>query len=110
MHILLRFFGTALAVLAAAYFVPGFVVTSFYTALIVAALLGIINVTLKPVLLILTLPINLLTLGLFSLVINAGILLFLSSFVAGFVVQGFIPALIGGVVITAVTWIEHIFI
>lgn len=110
MHLIIRFIGTALAVLAAAYFVPGFVVSSFYTALIVAVMLGIIGMTLKPILLILTLPINILTLGLFSFVINAGILLFLASFVQGFSIEGFIPALIGGVVIAVVQWVVHIFI
>ena len=112
MHLLFRFLGTVAAVLAAAYLVPGFQIESFYTAAIVAVLLGIIGMTLKPILLLLTLPINLLTLGLFSFVINAGILLFLASFVQGFAISGtlggFVPALIAGVVIAAVQWIVHI--
>jgi len=90
--------------------VPGFHVESFYTAAIIAVLLGVIGMTLKPILTILTLPISIITLGLFSFVINAGILLFLASFVQGFAIDGFIPALIGGVVIVAVQSVEHLFI
>ena len=91
----------------AAYVVPGFHVTDFYTALIIAVLLGIIGITLKPILVLLTLPITLLTFGLFSFIINAGILWFLASFVQGFSIDGFIPALIGGVVIAVVQGIVH---
>lgn len=107
MHMLIRFLGTVAAVLLAAYVVPGFHVEGFYTAAILAILLGIIGFTLKPILMILTLPINLITFGLFSFVINAGILMFLASFVQGFQIDGFIPALIGGVVIAVVQWFTH---
>jgi putative membrane protein len=107
MHMLIRFLGTVGAVLLAAYLVPGFTVEGLYAAAIVAILLGIIGFTLKPILMILTLPINIITFGLFSFVINAGILLFLASFVQGFDIQGFIPALIGGVVIAVVQWFTH---
>lgn len=110
MQILIRFLGTVVAVYAAAYLVPGFHVDGFYAAAIVAVLLGIIGFTLKPILLILTLPINLLTFGLFSFVINAGILWFLASFVDGFAIDGFVPALIGGIVIAVVQWVLHRFI
>ena len=110
MHILLNFLGTVLAVLAAAQFVPGFSIESFYVAAILAVLLGVIGITLKPILLILTLPINIMTLGLFSLVINAGILWFLASFVEGFMIDGFLPALLGGVVIALVQWLVHRFV
>jgi putative membrane protein len=112
MNLIINFLGTVLAVLVAAYFVPGFVVANFYTAAIIAALLGIVGITLKPILFVLTLPINILTLGLFSFVINAGILLFLASFVDGFDIQGmflaqFVAALLGGVVISFVQWVVH---
>lgn len=107
MGILVRFLGTVLAVLLAAYVVPGFVVSGFYTALIVALVIGILNFTLKPILVILTLPINLLTLGLFTLVINALLLWFVASFVQGFTVNGFVPAFLGGLVIAVVNWILH---
>jgi putative membrane protein len=110
MHLVLNFLGTVLAVLAAAQFVPGFHITGFYAAAIVALLLGVIGITIRPVLLLLTLPINLLSLGLFSFVINAGILLVLAGFVDGFQIEGFIPALIGGVVIAVVQWLVHRFV
>ncbi len=110
MKMLLRFVGTAAAVLLAAYLVPGFHVADFYTAAILALLLGVIGITIKPIIKLLTLPINFLTLGLFSLVINAAILLFLASFVQGFTIDSFVAALIGGVVIAVATWVLHIFV
>lgn len=110
MYLIVNFLGTAFAVLVAAEFVPGFFVTGFGTAVVVAILLGIIGITLRPILLLLTLPINLITLGLFSFVINAGILWGLARFVEGFDIDGFIPALLGGVVIALVQWLTHRFI
>lgn len=110
MYLVGSFLGTVFAVLAAAEFVPGFHVTDVYTAAIVAILLGLIGVTLRPVLILLTLPINLMTFGLFSFVVNAGIIWFLASFVEGFTVDGFVPALVGGVVIALVQWVVHRFI
>ncbi len=90
----------ALSVLVLPTIVPGISVTGFYAALIVALLLSIINVTLKPVLFILTLPITLITLGLFSFILNAFLLLFVASIVEGFSVNGFLPALIGSLIIS----------
>ncbi len=110
MSLIVRFLGTVLAVLLAAYLVPGFSVSGFYSAAIVAVLLGVIGITLKPILLLLTLPINILTFGLFSFVINAGILYFLASFVEGFSVDGFVPAFLGGVVLAIVQWVLQRFI
>jgi putative membrane protein len=115
MHILIRFLGTVLAVLVAAHFVPGFHIDGLYSAALVAVMLGLIGISVKPILLILTLPINLLTFGLFSFVINAGILLFLASFVQGFSIDGsfgerFVTALVGGFVIAVVQWVLHRFI
>src|SRR3989344_3420776 len=101
MDFLVRFLGATLAVLLAAYLIPGFVVEDFYTALIVALILGVLNITIKPLLVLLTLPLTLLTFGLFTLVINALLLWFIASFVQGFTVDGFIPALLGGLVIAA---------
>jgi putative membrane protein len=109
MGLIARFFGTVFAVLLAAYLIQGFHVADFYTALIVALVLGLLNITLKPVLMILTLPLNLITLGLFSFVINAGLLLLVASFVKGFQVDGFMPALYGGALISLVGWAFHLF-
>lgn len=110
MHLIVSFLATACAVLVAAEFVPGFYVTSFAVAAFVAVLLGIIGITLRPVLLLLTLPINLMTLGLFSFVINAGILWGLAQFVEGFDIAGFVPALLGGVIIAVIQWVVHRFV
>lgn len=107
MGLLVRFFGTVLAVLAAAYYVPGFHVSGFYAAVIVALVLGILNITLKPIILILTLPLNLLTLGLFTFIVNALLLWFVATFVQGFSVDGFAPALWGSLIITVVAWVLH---
>jgi len=82
----------ALAILIAAYIVPGVSVT-LVGALIAAVVLGALNLFIRPILLILTLPINILTLGLFSLVINAVLVLLASYFVPGFLVDGFLTAL-----------------
>ena len=108
MGLLTRFLGTVLAVLLAAYLIQGFHVSGFYTALIVALVLGVLNITLKPILMILTLPLNLITLGLFSFVINAGLILLIASFVKGFQVDGFMPALYGGALIAVVGWVFHL--
>lgn len=101
---------TILALLFVAHYIPGIEVSGFYIALIVAVLLGFINLTLKPILFILTLPINLLTLGLFTFVINALLFWFIASFVDGFVVSGFIPALIGAFVVSIFSWIGNKFL
>lgn len=90
--------------MAVAYLVPGFHVNSFYAALIVAVILGIVNAIIKPIIMILTLPITILTLGLFSFVVNAGLILLVSTVVKGFSVDGFVPALIGGAVLWVFSW------
>lgn len=110
MYLVINFLGTVFAVMAAAEFVPGFFISDFTTAAVVAVLLGIIGITIRPILLLLTLPINLLTLGLFSFVINAGILWTLARFIEGFDIDGFIPALLGGVVIALIQWLVHRFV
>ncbi len=106
MRIIVKWFIVALSLLLAAYLVPGIAVTSFYTALIVAVLLGVVNIVLKPILVVLTLPINLLTLGLFTFVINGFLFWFLSTIVKGFSVEGFLAALLGSLVVSAVSYIS----
>lgn len=80
---------TALAVLITAYLLPGVHVTNFFWALLVAAVLALFNVTIKPLLVIITIPITVFTLGLFLLVINAVIILLASAVIPGFTVEGF---------------------
>lgn len=107
MHLLIKWLIGALAVLGAAYFIPGIAVASFYTALIVAALWGIVNVIVKPILLILTLPLTILTLGLFTFVINALLFWFLGTVVKGFIVDGFIAAFLGALFVSVVSFIGN---
>ncbi|MFH0804839.1 MAG: phage holin family protein [Patescibacteria group bacterium] len=104
MYILLRWLLNAAALMAVAYLVPGFHVQTFYTALIVALVLGIVNAVIKPILVILTLPISILTLGLFTFVINASLLLLVSTVVKGFEVESFTAALLGGLVLWVISW------
>jgi len=89
MNFLVRLLLSALAVIIAAYILPGVQVVSFWSALLVALVLSLLNITIKPLLIIFTIPITLLTLGLFLLVINALIILLADAIIAGFVVDGF---------------------
>ena len=92
---LLRWVINAAALILVAEIVPGFHVDSFYHALVAALIIGLLNAIIRPVLILLTLPVNVLTLGLFTFVINALLLLLTSSFVRGFEVSGFFPAVFG---------------
>jgi putative membrane protein len=105
MGLLLGWLANAAAVYATAYLVPGIHVNGFVAALIVALVLGLINITVKPILKLLSTPFILLTLGLFLLVINAVALLLADYFVDGLTIDGFLPAVIGSVVISIVSWI-----
>lgn len=107
MMLFLRLIVSALALLLATELIPNVQVDSFYIALIVAVLLGLLNVTLRPLLVMLTLPITILTLGLFLFVINAGILLFVSSFIDGFAIGGFWTAVLVSLFLTVVNWFSH---
>lgn len=102
MGILISWVVSALAILAASYLLSGVHVDSFVTALVVALVLGVINAFLKPILLILTLPINILTLGLFTFVINALLIILVTNLVPGFIVDGFWWALIFSVVLSII--------
>ena len=94
MAILLKWILSAVAVLIAAYILPGVTVTSFWSALIVAAILAILNAILRPILVVLTIPITIVTLGLFLLVINALIILLTDALIDGFEVSNFWWALL----------------
>jgi len=97
MKLLIQWILHAVAILLIALYVPGIEVAGFYTALIAVAVFSIINALLGTILKILTLPINILTLGLFALVINALLFWFTASILEGFEVAGFVPALYGAV-------------
>src|SRR5689334_9956011 len=100
MNWIIRIFLNGLAVVLTAYLLPGVGVTDYWTALIVAIVLAVANVIVKPVLIVLTIPITILTLGLFLLVINALIILIADYFVDGFVVNGFWWALLFSLILS----------
>lgn len=99
---LLTWLLTAVALMITANFVPGFVVKSFGAALVAAVVLGLVNAIIKPILVVLTLPITLVTLGLFMFVINALTIWLAGNITPGFTVTGFVPALVGSIVLTIV--------
>ncbi|HOP85357.1 MAG TPA: phage holin family protein [Syntrophorhabdaceae bacterium] len=103
--IIIKWFIMAFSILVISYYLPGVTVSSFLSALWVALFLGIINIFIKPVLIFITLPINILTLGLFTFVINAILVLFASSVIKGFYVQDFLSALLFGIILSAINYI-----
>lgn len=104
MRLLISWVINALALLALPYIFESIRVEGFYTALITALVLGLVNALIRPVLILLTLPINILTLGLFTFVINGLLFWFVASFVKGFYVAGFWPAVGGAIVYSIVSW------
>lgn len=104
MNTLLRWFIGAVSIMLVGYLVPGVHVTTLWAALLAALVLGIFNAILRPLLIILTLPITILTLGLFTLFINAGIFLLASTIIKGFTVDSFSAALIGSLLLWFINW------
>lgn len=107
MYILIRWLISALTLMAIAYYLPGVIVSGFYAALVTAIILGLLNAVIKPIIVFFTLPINLLTLGLFAFVINALLFWFASTIVKGFEVAGFWPAFWGALIMTLVSWLVN---
>lgn len=103
MSLLLNWLISAVVIIISAYVIPGVQVGNFGAALITAIVLGILNAVVKPLLVLLTLPVNILTLGLFTLVINAIIILIAAQIVPGFKVDGFLAALIFAVVVSLIS-------
>lgn len=94
MYLLIRWLIILLVIIAVAYISPGIMVANFSIALIAAIILGLINAVIRPILILLTLPINILTLGLFTFVINAFLILVTARLVDGFSVANFWWALL----------------
>ena len=103
--LLVRWLVLTVAIVFSSYLISGIQVSGFFSALFAAAILGILNVFFRPILIILTLPINILTLGFFTFVINALILKMASGVISGFEVHGFWSAVFGALVISAFNWI-----
>lgn len=110
MPLLLRLLLNALAVILVSYIVPEVQVSGFFTALIAAFVIGLVNAVIRPVLLLLSLPINILTLGLFTLVINALMFWLASALVPGFRVTSFGAALLGSIVFWLISWATNVLI
>ena len=105
-HLLL----TSLVLLLVAYYIPGIHVDGFYAAFIAAVVLGLLNLFVKPVLFILTLPITILTLGLFMFIINAALFWFAATFIDGFSVDSFGYALLGSLIVTVASAVVNKYI
>lgn len=105
MGFIIRFVLVAFSLWLAAQIVPGIEVRSTASVLAAALILGLLNAIVRPIVILLTLPLTIVTLGLFLFVINAAMLWATSIFLHGFVVRGFIAALLGSVVVSVISWI-----
>ena len=110
MGLLVRWLILTAAITIASYLINGIHVSGFFSAFFAAAILGVLNVFFRPILLILALPINILTLGLFTFVINAVLLKMASGVISGFEVHGFWSAVWGALIISLVNWLLSSFI
>ena len=108
--IFIRWLILTAAIMFASYVLDGIQVKGFFTALFAAAILGILNAFFRPILIILTLPINILSLGLFTFIINAMLLKMASGVISGFEVYGFWSAVLGSLLISLVSWALSSFI
>ena len=108
MHTILKYLGTVAAIMLTVYIVPGVVITGGWTSILLAALVwSVISMVIKPVLTILTLPITLITFGLFYFVLNALLFWAMTLIVPGFSVAGFWAALLGALVLSILSWFIH---
>jgi len=110
MGLLLRWLILTVAIIIASYLLEGIHISGFFSAFLAAAILGILNALFRPVLILLTLPINILSLGLFTFIINALMLKMVSGIIPGFEVHGFWTAILGSLVISVISWLLNSFI
>jgi len=108
--IFVRWLILTFAIIATSYLIDGIQISGFLSAFFAAAILGILNAFFRPILLILTLPVNILSLGLFTFVINAIVLMMVSGVISGFNVDGFWSAVFGSLLISLVSWLLTSFI
>ena len=108
--IITRWLIITVAILLASQFVPGIKVDTLSTAVIAACVLGLINIFIRPVFVLLTLPLSILTLGIFYFFINAFMLELVAYFVSGFEVKDFFSAFLGSLIISFVSWLANSFI
>lgn len=105
MPFLIRLIVVALSLALAARLVPGFHVDGWVTLLLASLLFGVVNAVLKPILVFLTFPITLVTLGLFLIILNAAMLGLTAWLLPGFAIAGLIPAVLGWLIVTVVGWV-----
>jgi putative membrane protein len=105
MNLLLVWVINAVSLLGVAYFMPSIHVSSFGAALIAALVLGLVNTLVRPVLVLLTLPVTILTLGIFILILNGILFWFVGSILQGFVVQDFSTAFFGALLYSIISWL-----
>lgn len=100
MIILIKWLALSLAIMFVGWVIPGITISNFITALLAAVVIALVNTVIKPILIFLTLPINILTLGLFILVINALLFMFVAYLVPGIEVDGFWSAFLGALLLS----------
>lgn len=110
MSFLIKWLVNALAIGITAYLLPGVRVSGVFAALVAALVLGLVNIFIRPLLLLLTLPLNILTLGLFTLVINALLIMLVAALVPGFSVRGFWWAVLFGLVLAVVNYVLNVIV
>lgn len=107
---LLRWSINLLALVTTGILINGIRIQSITAGLLAAAILGVVNAVIRPVALILTLPVNILTLGLFTLVINAAMLKLVAAVVPGFAIETFGAAFLGALLISIISWVLNLFV
>lgn len=108
MHFVLKYLGTVAAIILTVYIVPGITVTGGWETIFLAALVwSVIVMVIRPVLSILTLPLTIITFGLFALVLNALLFYVMAAIVPGFAIESFFTALIGSIVLSIISWLIH---
>lgn len=105
MKIVVKIVIVALAIMGLPKFVPGISVSGFYYALLASVVIGVVNLLIKPLIALITLPVNIFTLGLFGLLVNGGLLWLVALYVPGFSIDGYLPAFIGALAIAVINWI-----
>jgi len=105
MRLLIVWLINTLSLMAVAYLMPSISVSSFWAALVAALVLGLVNAVIRPILILLTLPATILTLGLFIFVINGLLFWFVGSFIEGFFVAGFWAGVFGAIIYSLISWL-----
>ena len=105
MTLLLLWLINTVSLIAVAYLMPSIRVSTFVTALVAALVLGLVNAVIRPILVLLTLPVTLLTLGLFIFVLNGLLFWLVGSFVQGFEVHGFWAGFFGAIIYSLISWL-----